>query len=106
MLSLDTPTRRSRTRRSSSALAQSVHDEELVDAELSSEALIWRLFNEEREVRVQDATPLTRGCRCSIVHFEEVLARFPKEDRREMQDEKGIIRVDCAFCSREFPIQD
>ena len=87
-------------------LAQSVQDEELVDTQLSSEALIWRLFNEEREVRVQEATPLSRGCRCSVVHFEEVLARFPKEDRREMRDENGIIRVDCAFCSREFPIQD
>jgi molecular chaperone Hsp33 len=87
-------------------MAQSVQDEELVDAQLSSEALIWRLFNEEREVRVQSVTPLSRGCRCSVVHFEEVLARFPKEDRREMRDEKGIIRVDCAFCSRQFPILD
>jgi molecular chaperone Hsp33 len=87
-------------------LAQSVRQEELLDAHLSSEALIWRLFHEEREVRVQAATPLSRGCRCSVVHFEEVLARFPKEDRREMRDEDGVIRVDCAFCSREFPIQD
>ncbi len=87
-------------------LAQSVTDEELLDPRLSCEGLIWRLFNEEREVRVQAAAPLSRGCRCSVVHFEEVLARFPKEDRREMRDEKGIIRVDCAFCSREFPIQD
>ncbi len=87
-------------------LAQSVTDEELLDPRLSCEGVIWRLFNEEREVRVQAAAPLSRGCRCSVVHFEEVLARFPKEDRREMRDEKGIIRVDCAFCSREFPIQD
>ena len=87
-------------------LAQSVRDEELLDPQLSCEGLIWRLFNEEREVRVQAAASLSRGCRCSVVHFEEVLARFPKEDRREMRDKKGIIRVDCAFCSREFPIQD
>jgi molecular chaperone Hsp33 len=87
-------------------LGHSVQAEELLDPQLSAEGLIWRLFNEEREVRVQGAAPLTRGCRCSIVHFEEVLARFPKEDRREMRDEQGIIRVDCAFCSREFPIQD
>jgi molecular chaperone Hsp33 len=40
------------------------------------------------------------------VHFEEVLARFPKQDRRDMRDENGIILVDCAFCSREFAIQD
>lgn len=87
-------------------LAGSVRHDELLDPGLSAEALIWRLFNEEREVRVQAAAPLSRGCRCSVVHFEEVLSRFPKEDRREMRDDKGIIRVDCAFCSREFPIQD
>lgn len=87
-------------------LAHSVRPAELVDAALPLEGLIWRLFHEEPEVRVQAETPLARGCRCSTVHFEEVLARFPKEDRREMRDENGIILVDCAFCSREFAIQD
>lgn len=89
-----------------SILAQSVRHEELLDPDLPAEALVWRLFHEEPEVRVQTLAHLSRGCRCSVVHFEEVLARFPKEDRREMRDEKGIIRVDCAFCSREFPIED
>lgn len=89
-----------------SILAQSVQPHELVAPDLSQEQLVWRLFHEEPEVRVQAAIPLSRGCRCSIVHFEEVLARFPKEDRREMRDENGIILVDCAFCSREFAIQD
>ncbi|MGZ3173106.1 MAG: Hsp33 family molecular chaperone HslO [Croceibacterium sp.] len=87
-------------------LAGSLTAEELLDPELSLEALIWRLFHEEREVRVLQGDAITRGCRCSVVHFEEVLARFPKEDRKEMRDEKGIIRVDCAFCSREFLIED
>jgi molecular chaperone Hsp33 len=87
-------------------LAGSLTAEELVDRELSLEALIWRLFHEEREVRVLQGDSIARGCRCSVVHFEEVLARFPKEDRKEMRDEKGIIRVDCAFCSREFLIED
>ena len=87
-------------------LAHSVRPVELLDPELSPEALVWRLFHEEPEIRVQPTATLTRGCRCSVVHFEEVLARFPKEDRRDMRDEHGIIRVDCAFCSREFPIQD
>lgn len=89
-----------------SIMARSVGDDELVDPALPPEALVWRLYHEEREVRVEPATALSRGCRCSIVHFEAVLARFPKEDRREMSDEQGIIRVDCAFCSREFLIQD
>jgi molecular chaperone Hsp33 len=89
-----------------SILGHTVSYDELVDARLPAEALVWRLFHEEPEVRVHPPQGLARGCRCSIVHFEEVLARFPKEDRRDMADEHGIIRVDCAFCSREFPIQD
>ena len=88
------------------ALAGSTRHDELVDPELSLEALVWRLFHEEREVRVLPGDSVTRGCRCSVVHFEEVLARFPKEDRDDMRDEHGVIRVDCAFCSREFLIED
>ena len=84
----------------------SVEAEELVDRDLPLPDLLWRLFHEEREVRVQPLAALSRGCRCSVVHGEEVLARFPKEDRREMRNENGVILVDCAFCSREFEIQD
>jgi molecular chaperone Hsp33 len=89
-----------------SVLGASLTEDELVDPDLSLEALVWRLFHEEREVRVQPGEPIARGCRCSVIHFEEVLARFPKEDRNDMRDENGIIRVDCAFCSREFLIED
>ncbi|MEO0063009.1 MAG: hypothetical protein RLZZ08_1569 [Pseudomonadota bacterium] len=87
-------------------MAGSIRGEELIDKALPLDQIIWRLFHEEQEVLLQPLAPLSRGCRCSIEHFEQVLARFPKEDRREMRDDDGIIRVDCAFCSREFPIQD
>lgn len=87
-------------------MAGSITDEELTDCSLSLEGLVWRLFHEEQEVRVQPSSALSRGCRCSVAHFEEVLARFPSEDRAAMRDDKGIIMVDCAFCSRLFPIQD
>jgi molecular chaperone Hsp33 len=87
-------------------LAGSITTDELVDPDLSLETLLWRLFHEEDEVRVLPGDAVVRGCRCSIVHFEQVLARFPKEERKDMRDENGIIRVDCAFCSREFAIED
>lgn len=48
--------------------------------------------------------PLTRGCRCSIEHYQAVLAKFPEEDRAEMRNEAGLVIVDCAFCSRLFEI--
>jgi molecular chaperone Hsp33 len=85
-------------------LAGSTRYDELVDPALSLEALVWRLFHEEREVRVSPGARLTRGCRCSIEHYRQVLARFPEADLADMRDETGRIVVDCAFCSREFAI--
>lgn len=86
------------------ALAGSIRHEELVDPDLSLEMLAWRLFHEEPEVRVLAGAPLSRGCRCSIDHYQAVLAKFPEEDRVEMRNEAGLIVVDCAFCSRLFEI--
>lgn len=86
------------------ALAGSTSATELVDANLTLEALVWRLFHEECEVRVEQGDALARGCRCNVAHYREILARFPAEDRVTMRDDEGLIRVDCAFCSRVFDI--
>lgn len=87
------------------ALAGSLRHDELVDPDLSMEALTWRLFHEESEVRVQPGQPLARGCRCSVAYYQSVLAKFPEDQRVEMRDEAGMIVVDCAFCSRLFQIE-
>ena len=89
-----------------SAISSSIRHEELIDTSTSLETLIWRLYHEEPEVRVERLRQVTRGCRCSETHFEQVLARFPSDDRKEMRDASGLIVVDCAFCSKEFAIQD
>lgn len=86
------------------ALAGSTRHEELVDPALSLEALIWRLFHEEDEVRVEPLGDLARGCRCTVEYYESVLARFPEEDRQDMRGDDGMISVDCAFCSKVFKI--
>ncbi|MFA9200668.1 MAG: Hsp33 family molecular chaperone HslO [Cypionkella sp.] len=86
------------------ALAGSLRHDELLDPELSLEAIVWRLFHEESEVRVQPGAAIARGCRCSPEHYAAVIARFPPEERAEMRNEDGVIVVDCAFCSRTFPI--
>jgi molecular chaperone Hsp33 len=86
-------------------LAGSTRHQELVDRNLSLEALVWRLFHEEDEIRTERGRSLTRGCRCSVEHFEQVLARFPEDERAAMRAPDGSITVDCAFCSRAFPIQ-
>ncbi|MGE4431708.1 MAG: Hsp33 family molecular chaperone HslO [Sphingobium sp.] len=86
------------------ALAATIRPEELTDDRLGLDEIIWRLFHEEQEIRVQDASELTRGCRCSEAHIRDVLARFPSGERQDMADDEGHINVDCAFCSRIFPI--
>lgn len=84
-------------------LAGSTRADELVDATLPLEELIWRLFHEE-DVRVTPGAQLSRGCRCTPEHYESILARFPDEERASMRGDDGLITVDCAFCSRKFPI--
>ena len=85
-------------------MAGSIRHEELVDSALSLEGLVWRLFHEEPEVRVEPGRHLSRGCRCTIEHYQSILSRFAEEDRVDMRDEDGLIRVDCAFCSKIFDI--
>lgn len=87
-----------------SILAGSTRPEELVDPDLSLEALVWRLFHDEPEVRVEAGGRLHRGCRCTIEHYQGVLAKFPEADRIEMRNADGLIEVDCAFCSKIFAI--
>jgi molecular chaperone Hsp33 len=89
-----------------SVLAESLRHEELVEAGLSLEEIVWRLYHEEDKVLITPGARLSKGCRCTVEHFEDVLSRFPREERREMANEEGLILVDCAFCSKVFPIQD
>lgn len=88
------------------ALAGTVSHGELVDRGLAIEDLLWRLFHDAGQINLGRTTSLNRGCRCSAAHYESILARFSRQDRREMANEDGVILVDCAFCSREFAIQD
>jgi molecular chaperone Hsp33 len=85
-------------------LAGSVRHEELLDPALSLEAIVWRLFHEETEVRVRPLARIGRGCRCSAEHYASVIGRFPEEERDAMRNEDGEILVDCAFCSKVFRI--
>lgn len=85
-------------------LAGSIRHDELVDVDLSLEQLVWRLFHEEQEVRVEPQVPLRRGCRCTVRHYRKVLAQFPETELREMREPSGMIPVECAFCSKVLEI--
>ena len=86
-------------------LAGSVKPEELTDAGLPLDDLVWRLFHEEDEVRTLSPVHLRKGCRCDPDYVRSVIARFPPEEREAMVGDDGVIRVDCEFCSSSFAIE-
>ena len=86
------------------ALGGSIAHGELVDPALGLESIVWRLFHDEPEIRVEPGPALARGCRCSVEHYRDIIARFPPAEREAMRGPDGTIAVDCAFCSKLFPI--
>jgi len=78
--------------------AATTEDHELIDPTLSSERLLFRLFN-ERGVRVFEPTPLQEACRCSADKIDAMLQSFSPEERKAMIGDDGMIGVTCEFCS-------
>jgi molecular chaperone Hsp33 len=88
---------------SAQALFQTVGEDELIDPTLPAETLLWRLFHEDG-VRLFQPTPLTGFCRCSRERIVSVLRSFPAEERAEMVEPDGLIRVTCEYCSRVYDL--
>jgi molecular chaperone Hsp33 len=82
------------------SMVATVDDIELIDPELSSELLAYRLFH-ERGVRVFRSAPVQAQCSCSRRSVETMLQSFPPEDRDDMVED-GKITVTCEFCSSTY----
>jgi molecular chaperone Hsp33 len=82
------------------ALVSTVEDVELVDPELSSERLVYRLFHEPG-VRVFRGNEVRAECSCSRGNVEAMLKSFSQDDRDHMV-ENGKISVTCEFCSANY----
>ncbi|THD81833.1 MAG: Hsp33 family molecular chaperone [Phenylobacterium sp.] len=85
------------------ALFETIGEDELIDPLLAGNTLLWRLFHEDG-VRVFDPKPLSAVCRCSQQRIESVLKSFPADDRAEMVEDDGQIRVTCEYCSRVYTV--
>jgi len=79
------------------ALAGTVEDHELVDPDLSSERLLFRLFN-ERGVTVYEPQIVRHACRCSQDSIAAMLKSFTPQERQDMIADDGMISVTCEFC--------
>ena len=82
------------------SLVETVEDLELIDPELSTERLVYRLFH-ERGVRVFDNASVTATCSCSRESVEAMLKSFSQDDRDHMVED-GKIAVTCEFCNRTY----
>lgn len=84
------------------ALVATLTDIELIDPDLSSDRLLYRLFH-EHGVRVFRSTRVEARCSCSRERVETILRSFSAEDRREMVED-GRILVTCEFCNARYAL--
>lgn len=84
------------------SLIETVEAIELLDPELSSERLLYRLFH-ERGVRVFQNLKIAAQCSCSRDKITDMLRRFSEGDREHMV-ENGKISVTCEFCNETYVV--
>lgn len=82
------------------SLVDTVEDLELIDPDLSSERLLYRLFH-EHGVRVFRPVEVMAKCSCTRESVAAMLKSFSQDDRDHMV-ENGVISVTCEFCSSHY----
>ncbi|MGV7029467.1 Hsp33 family molecular chaperone [Methylobacterium symbioticum] len=85
------------------SLVGTIEDHELVDPNVSSERLLYRLFH-ERGVRVFDRQEVRETCRCSPERVMGMIRSFTPQERRDMVADDGRIVITCEFCSRRYDL--
>jgi molecular chaperone Hsp33 len=85
------------------SLAATIEDHELVDPNVTSERLLYRLFH-ERGVRVFDRQPVHETCRCSRERVMGMIRSFSPQERKDMVADDGRIAITCEFCSRRYDL--
>ena len=81
-------------------------DAELVDPDLTTDRLLYRIFN-EFGVRVVDTHSVNANCRCSRDRLLDTLKSFDTSALEDMAED-GVISATCEFCATDykFPLAD
>lgn len=82
------------------ALFDTISDEELIDPDLTQNALLYRLFHESG-VRVIDSEPIVANCACSRDRLLNTLRSFDSGALQDMA-ENGAITANCEFCAESY----
>ena len=86
-------------------MMSSVTRDEMLNLELSSSDLLYRLFHSQN-IHLQTPRPIMDSCRCSAEKVEQVLSGLGDDQLRELCDENGQLQVACEFCkvNRAYPL--
>jgi molecular chaperone Hsp33 len=86
------------------ALFETVGEDELTAPEVTADRLLYRLFHEDG-VRMFKPRPLHAFCRCSQGRIVGLLRSFSPDERVDMIEDDGLIRVTCEYCSRIYEVE-
>lgn len=75
-------------------------DAELIDPNVSTDTLLYRLFN-EYGVRVVETHDVNANCRCSRKILLNTLKSFEAKALNDMAED-GIISANCEFCATDY----
>jgi molecular chaperone Hsp33 len=81
-------------------------DAELIDPELTTDTLLYRLFHEDG-VRVVETHNVNADCRCSRERLLDTLKSFERTALEDMAEE-DVISAKCEFCATDykFPLEE
>jgi len=82
-------------------LFDTIEDIELVDPDVPSGVLLFRLFH-ENGVRIEPPKSLTDKCTCSEEKLLTTIRHMDKEEIKSLADADGAITADCQFCGRVY----
>lgn len=82
-------------------LFDTIEDIELVDPDVSSGTLLFRLFHESG-VRMEEPKTLSDKCTCSEEKLLDTIRQMDRAEIKSMANADGAITADCQFCGRHY----
>jgi molecular chaperone Hsp33 len=82
-------------------LFDTIEDMELVDPDVSSGTLLFRLFHESG-VRMEEPRSLSDKCTCSEEKLLDTIRQMDRAEIKSMANADGAITADCQFCGRHY----
>lgn len=82
-------------------LFDTIEDIELVDPDVSSGTLLFRLFHESG-VRLEEPKALSDKCTCSEEKLLDTIRQMDRGEIKTLANADGAITADCQFCGRHY----